>query len=248
MVEPPDRAGNGMNHLDGYGAPTIADGGCPGWSNAPRSSSLDSVPTVSIVLIDDHPAVRAGLLGLLDEDEGTEIVAAAATAREGFDAVCDLRPDVVVVDYNLPDESGLSLCLRLQGLAPAPRVILYSAFADDRLRVLGAIAGAAAVVPKSAPPDDVLAAVRGDDATLQDGGQLTARALREVGSGLDAEDLAILGMLAHRVAPPEIAATLAMDEAWLMARRWAMLERMTAPWRRTHPLQPEPLPEALPAG
>jgi len=137
-----------------------------------------------------------------------------------------------VVDHHLPDETGLSLCLRVQALTEAPRVVLYSAFADSRLRVLGVIAGAVAVIPKSASPDDVLAAVRGDDPTPRDGGQLTARALREVGSGLDPGDLAILGMLAHGVAPAEIATTLSIDEAWLTARRWAMLERIATPSRR----------------
>lgn len=190
------------------------------------------MPVLDIVLVDDHPAVRAGLRGLLDDDDDVRIVAAAATAAEGYEAVAAHRPEAVVVDHHLPDETGLTLCLRLQGLAVPPRVVVYSAFADDRLRVLGLIAGAVAVVPKTAPPDDVLAAVRGDDPTSLDGGQLTARALREVGTGLDPGDLAILGMLAHGVAPTEIAATLSIDEAWLTARRWAMLERVATPNRR----------------
>ena len=185
-----------------------------------------------IVVVDDHPAVRAGLEGLLDEDDGVRILAAAATGREGYEAIRTLRPDAAVFDHHLPDETGLSLCLRVQALDGAPRVVVYSAFADSRLRVLGVIAGAVAVIPKSAPPDDVLAAVRGDDPTPRDGGQLTARALREVGTGLDPGDLAILGMLAHGVAPTEIAATLSIDEAWLTARRWAMLERIATPNRR----------------
>ena len=193
------------------------------------------MPVLDIVLVDDHPAVRAGLRGLLDDDDDVRIVAAAATAAEGYEAVAAHRPEAVVVDHHLPDESGLTLCLRLQGLAVPPRVVVYSAFADDRLRVLGLIAGAVAVIPKSAPPDDVLAAVRGDDPTSLDGGQLTARALREVGSGLGAGDLAILGMLAHGVAPADVASTLGVEVAWLTARRWAMLDRTTAPRRRTTP-------------
>jgi DNA-binding response OmpR family regulator len=190
------------------------------------------VSAVGIVLVDDHPAVRAGLEGLLDEDDGVRILATAATSRDGYEAITTLRPDAVVVDHHLPDESGLALCLRVQALERPPRVVVYSAFADARLRVLGVIAGAVAVIPKSAAPDDVLAAVRGDDPTPRGGGQLTARALREVGSGLDAGDLAILGMLAHGVGPADIASTLSIDEAWLTARRWAMLERIATPGRR----------------
>jgi len=193
------------------------------------------MPVLGIVLVDDHPAVRAGLQGLLDDDDDVRILAAAATAGEGYEAVVAHRPHAVVVDLHLPDESGLTLCLRLQALALPPRVVVYSAFADDRLRVLGLIAGAVAVVPKSAPPDDVLAAVRGDDPTSLDGGQLTARALREVGSGLGAGDLAILGMLAHGVPPADVASTLGVEVGWLTARRWAILDRLTAPRRRPTP-------------
>jgi len=206
------------------------------------------VSTVGIVLVDDHPAVRAGLEGLLDEDDGVRILATAATGRDGYEAIRRLRPDAAVVDHHLPDESGLSLCLRVQALKSAPRVVIYSAFADARLCVLGVIAGAVGVIPKSAAPDDVLAAVRGDDPTPRHGGQLTARALREVGTGLDAGDLAILGMLAHGVRPADIADTLSIDEAWLTARRWAMLERVATPSRRlplrraTHGLREVALP------
>ncbi len=210
----------------------------------PCARHSGAMSAVGIVLVDDHPAVRAGLEGLLDEEDGVTILAAAATGREGYDAILTLRPDAVVVDHHLPDESGLTLCLRVQALDRAPRVVVYSAFADARLRVLGVIAGAVAVIPKSASPDDVLAAVRGDDPTPRDGGQLTARALREVGTGLDPGDLAILGMLAHGVPVDEIATTLSIDEAWLRARRWAMLERIATPGRRvplrgrTHGLPP----------
>ncbi|HWT22619.1 MAG TPA: response regulator transcription factor, partial [Solirubrobacteraceae bacterium] len=176
------------------------------------------MPVLGIVLVDDHPAVREGLRGLFEAEAGIEILAAAASAAEGFEAIRSLRPGAAVIDHNLPDENGLRLCLRLQELADPPRAVVYSAFADARLRVLGAVAGAAAVIPKSAPPDDVLVAVRGDDPTPQGGGQHSARALREVGSGLGAGDLAILGMLCHGVAPPDIAATLSIDEPRLAAR------------------------------
>jgi DNA-binding NarL/FixJ family response regulator len=177
----------------------------------------------TVVLVDDHPAVRAGLRGLL-QDAGVRVLATAATVREGWEAITALRPRVAVLDHHLDGESGLLLCLRTQGLEPPPRVVVYSAFADDRLRVLGLVAGAATVVSKGAAPEDVVAAVLGAPAA-EAGEPVAAKGLREVGAGLGDRDLAILGMLSHGVAPAEIAATLSIDERRLRARRRAILEQ-----------------------
>ncbi len=67
-------------------------------------------------------------------------------------------------------------------------------------------------------------------------------AMKSVASRLETEDLPILGMLAHRTPPAEIAATLRMDEAWLRTRRWAMLNRLTGgSERRTSPRHHPPV-------
>lgn len=175
---------------------------------------------MELVIVDDHPAVRAGLRGLIDDEEGIRVAATAASAREGFEAIADVRPAVALIDLHLPDDDGLSLCLRTRALPAPPRVIVYSANAAATLEVLAAIAGAEAVVSKSAPPDVLLAALRGAPRA-----PLNARALRAVGARLEPDDLAILGMLAHGVADEEIAATLGIDADALLARRAAMLPR-----------------------
>jgi DNA-binding NarL/FixJ family response regulator len=173
---------------------------------------------MDLVIVDDHPAVRAGLRGLLDDEADLRVAATAATAREGFQAIADLAPAVALIDLNLPDDDGLSLCLRTRALPAPPRVIVYSAVADDTLGVLAAIAGAEGVVPKSARPAALLAALRGRPRP-----ELDPRALRVVGARLAPEDLPILGMLAHGVGHAEIAATLGVEPEWLLARRGEML-------------------------
>ena len=107
---------------------------------------------MDLVLVDDHPAVRAGLRGLLEDDDLLRVVATAATAREGYEAIADLRPALVVADLHLPDDDGLSLCLRTRTLPQAPEVVIYTAFSDPGLAVRAVIAGAAAVVAKSTSP------------------------------------------------------------------------------------------------
>jgi len=185
---------------------------------------------MDIVLVDDHPAVRAGLRGLVDDELDLRVAATAATAREGFEAIADTRPQVALVDLHLPDDDGLSLCLRTRALPEPPRVIIYSAFADAGLAVRAVIAGAEGVLPKATAPQTLLDALRGGAEA-----QLDNRALRALGERLDEGDLPILGMLAHGVDPREIASTLGLEPEWLEARRWAMLSRLGGAARR-HPL------------
>ena len=144
---------------------------------------------MDLVIVDDHPAVRAGLRGLIEDEDDLRVAATAATAREGFEAIADARPAVALIDLHLPDDDGLSLCLRTRALPEPPRVVIYSAFADAALAVLAAIAGADAVLPKSAPPR---APARRRSAAGR-GAPLDPRALRAVGARLDPDDLAILG-------------------------------------------------------
>ena len=92
---------------------------------------------MDLVIVDDHPAVRAGLRGLLEDEDDLRVAATAATAREGFEAIADARPAVALIDLHLPDDDGLSLCLRTRALPEPPRVVIYSAVADDDARRAG---------------------------------------------------------------------------------------------------------------
>jgi DNA-binding NarL/FixJ family response regulator len=177
---------------------------------------------MDLVIVDDHAAVRAGLRGLIDGEDDLRVAATAATAREGFEAIADTRPAVALVDLHLPDDDGLSLCLRTRALEAPPRVLIYSAFADAALAVRAAIAGAEGALPKAAAPRTLLAALRGAHRP-----PLDPRALRAAGGRLEESDLPILGMLAHGVDAKEIAATLGIDPEWLIARRAAMLLRLS---------------------
>jgi DNA-binding NarL/FixJ family response regulator len=176
---------------------------------------------MDLVIVDDHPAVRAGLRGLLDDEPDLCVTATAATAREGFEAIADLKPAIALVDLNLPDDDGLHLCLRTRALEQPPRVVIYSAFANPALAVKAAIAGADCVLPKTASPRALIAVLRGE---LRP--PLEPRALRAVGASLETDELAILGMLAHGVSEAEVAATLGLDAEGALARRAAMLAKL----------------------
>jgi DNA-binding NarL/FixJ family response regulator len=185
---------------------------------------------IRVLVVDDHPAVRTGLLAMLDDEPGIEPSGAAASAGEAHEAwlTSDERPDVVLVDYHLPDEDGLSLCLWLKSAEPAPAVVIYSAYADDGLVLPAVIAGADGLVAKSTDPavvsDKVRAVARGERCLPPISPQVDG----DLGARLAPEDLPILGMLRHGVPASEVAATLGVDGRELATRRWAMLEQLTA--------------------
>ncbi len=180
---------------------------------------------LSVIVVDDHPAIRRALGSVLEEQTGLMLAGTAANAADGLALAEGARPGVAVVDHHLPDEDGLLLCLRLQGLRIRPAVVVYSAFAGPALSLRGAIAGAAAVVDKAVDPADLCATVaaagRGERAL-----PVTPAALSGAGARLDAEDLPIVAMLAHGTPHDEIARTLRVTPEWLTARRWAMVTRL----------------------
>ena len=199
------------------------------------------------MVVDDHPAVREGVRAMLDATPGLRCTGLAADAAQAQVRVQETRPDVVVLDHHLPDGDGVSLCLQLKTGLPGLAVVLYSAFADEHLAVLATVAGADALVAKSADPDELPAATLAAAAGQAAPPAPSPAALEAAGARLDPDDLPILGMLLHKTPPAEIAHTLGTDESWLTARRWAMLELLGGgPGRRTrqrarrHAVRPRP--------
>ena len=106
---------------------------------------------IRVALVDDHAAVRAGLVAILGDEPRIDVVATATTAVEAYQQIEREHPDVAILDYNLPGEDGLSLCARLKSLPTPPRVLILSAFVDDALAVMAVVAGADGVMSKAAP-------------------------------------------------------------------------------------------------
>jgi DNA-binding NarL/FixJ family response regulator len=183
-----------------------------------------------VLVVDDHAAVRRGIGGMLAAQPMmvADAVASAGEAHDLWLATDQPPADVVLVDRHLPDEDGLSLCLWLTTRAPAPAVVIASPFADETLALPAVVAGAAGIVAKSADPAELCAVVRLSAAGERCLPPVSAAVGEAQGSRLAPDDLPILGMLRHGVAPAVIAVTLGIDEAGLVARRWAMLEALTA--------------------
>jgi two-component system, NarL family, invasion response regulator UvrY len=115
---------------------------------------------VQVLLADDHAVVREGYRRLLERTPDIRVVAEAATGEEAYRLFCDLAPDVVVMDINLPGMSGVEATRRVVGREPQARVLIFSMHEDAMFASRALQAGARGYVTKASAPEVLVDAVR----------------------------------------------------------------------------------------
>jgi DNA-binding NarL/FixJ family response regulator len=181
-----------------------------------------------LLVVDDHPAVRAGLRELFSEAADFTVVAAVGTAEAAMIAAEQEPIDVAVVDYQLGGRNGLWLSRKLKRLPEPPAVLIYSAYTDGVLAAAAVVAEADAIVSKGKLGAELLAAIRGVALGQRRLPLLPPRLAETLRRRLDPREQAIFGLLLAGIEPSEIAATLAMSGADLESRLWDMLRRLEA--------------------
>ncbi|MGY1913977.1 response regulator [Blastococcus sp. SYSU DS0973] len=114
---------------------------------------------IRVVVADDHPAFRAGLRVLL-QDSGVDVVAEAADGPAVVDAVVETRPDVALLDLQMPGLTGVEVTKRLQELVPATRVLVLTMIEADETVLAAIRAGAWGYLLKGAGQEEIERAVR----------------------------------------------------------------------------------------
>ena len=189
-------------------------------SESPGSAGAHGPPgRLSVLLVDDHEVVRIGLRGLLMAQPDMTVCGEASSIAEARAAIETLKPDVVLLDLTLGDESGFSLLRSLEKDRRWPPILVLSMF-DEALYSDDALAlGASGYMMKDAPPDELTRAIR----TVADGGvylseRLSQRVVRRIVSAgeqsptihamLTAREQEVLELLGMALTTREIAARM----------------------------------------
>ena len=115
---------------------------------------------IRVLVVDDHAVVRAGLRGLLELQDGIEVVGDAENGAEAIEAAARVRPDVILMDLVMPGLDGVSAMRLLRERIPETRVIVLTSFLDADKLLPALRAGAAGYLLKNAEPQEVVHAVR----------------------------------------------------------------------------------------
>lgn len=170
---------------------------------------------IRVLVADDHQAVRAGLVALLRQEPGFVPVATAADAGDALARVEDHAPDVALVDYHLPDATGVELCRRLRGRAGT---VIYTAVPLDMILIPALVAGAGGAVSKAAPTEELFDAIRSVSRGEPAYPPVPRRLMDAAATRVSEDDLAIVGMAIGHTPPAEMAAALRVDQAELEHR------------------------------
>jgi two-component system response regulator DevR len=185
-----------------------------------------AVETFQVLVVEDHPAVAAGVEHLLGAEPDLEVAGVAVGCGEGVPLAEKLRPDVAIVDMHLSDGNGIRLTQELIDRRLARSVVIYTAFPDDRVALASLVAGASAVVSKGRLGGELVNVVRSAARGGSVRPRVTIDGLVEAAGRVDPDDIPILGMLVHGTSPAEIGQVLGVHERELAGRRKRMLRAL----------------------
>lgn len=185
---------------------------------------------IRILIVDDHPVVRAGVAGLVEDQSDMKIVGQASNGREAIQQFRDHHPDIVLMDLQMPDMNGLDAMIAIRDEAPQVRVIVLTTYLGDA-QVLRAIkAGARGYLLKSAVHKELLETIRAVHAGKKTISAEASYELAEHASddALTPAEVRVLRLIAEGNANKEIAEQLSISEETVKGQVRNILSKLGA--------------------
>lgn len=195
-----------------------------------------STGAIRVFLLDDHEVVRLGLRTLLELEPDIEVVGEARTCAEALPAIVALRPDVAILDANLPDGSGIEVCRDVRAQDPRIRVMILTSYDQDEVMAAAILAGAVGYVLKRIEGAGLVSGVRliATGHTLIDpeaaarvvGAVQRRRQAYDALAGLTPQQARILQLIAEGLSNREIADRLFLAEKTVKNHVSALLAKL----------------------
>lgn len=188
---------------------------------------------IRVVVADDHPIVRAGIVALLQDADDVRVVGQASDGDEAVATVLAERPDVVLMDLRMPGCNGDEATARILAREPGIRVLILTTYESDDQILTAIEAGASGYLLKAAPESEILAGVRatarGETALAPSAAAALVRrttARVTVGPALSPRELEVLQLVAQGNSNPAIGRTLFVSETTVKTHLGHVFEKL----------------------
>ena len=195
----------------------------------------DDSKQIRILAVDDHPLLRQGIAGLIADEPDMILVAEASNGREAIQQFRTHRPDITLMDLQMPEMSGLDAMVTILGEFPDARIIVLTTYSGDVQALRAIKAGARAYLLKNSLHKELLGAIRAVHAgrktvSPEISFQLAEHSAEE---SLSAAEVRVLRLIAEGHTNKEIAALLSMTEDAVKGQVRSILSKFGAS-DRTH--------------
>ncbi len=190
---------------------------------------------ITVLLVDDHQLIRIALGKILGDADGIDVVGEACSGEQALELARRLRPDVVIVDVDMPGMGGVEATRRLSALPSRPKVIVISVYAQSPYPQRMLEAGAMGYLPKGGKAEEVVEAVRSvaqgqPYVAPQIAGDLAMASLRGAGSSpvdcLSRREMQVMLMLTQGHSPQSIAKALNISPKTVFTHRYRIYDKL----------------------
>jgi two-component system, NarL family, response regulator len=191
---------------------------------------LQKPSPIRVLIADDHPVVREGLVALINRHPDMVVVAEAANGRQMVDEFLLHRPDVALVDLRMPEMDGADAITAVRERVPAARLIVLTTYDDDEDIQRGLRAGAKACMLKDAPREELLDCVKAvHEGRTHIPPAIATKLAETLGAPtLTARELEVLKLVADGKSNKEIARLLSVTEGTVKSHLSALLGKLDA--------------------
>ena len=186
---------------------------------------------IRVLVADDHPIVRGGIVALLESADDLSVVGEASTGLQAVELALEHEPDIVLMDLQMPALSGAEATARILEQRPGSRVIVLTTYESDSAILQAIEAGASGYLLKAAPAGEILAGIRsvaaGDVALAPSiAAMLVNRVKAPAGPTLSARETEVLALVAQGKSNPAIAQALFVSEATVKTHLLHVFEKL----------------------